>query len=190
MGNLYVASGVAMCKSCGFAAPALDMCKITETCVVCARAKLGEKCNLCPDREKCDLAVEGIMFIKRLEPILDVYIDLGKHVARLLEKYDRVELGVVFLKNLMGLVKLLEKERAEKAFPLWVSTVLRGDVVPRLIKTPYVVKIDVGRPLVAFCAKFKCTGLEAPLNNLLNALLSLSLIEGVKDPSRYFRLGV
>ncbi|MCI4447498.1 MAG: hypothetical protein JHC20_06275 [Pyrobaculum sp.] len=52
------------------------------------------------------------------------------------------------------------------------------------------VKVDIHRPLKEFCAAFRCEGLEAPLNNLLNALLSLSLVEKNKDPSRYFRLGV
>jgi len=189
VGNLEVAKGIATCPSCGFTAPALDMCKITGTCVVCAREKLGAVCSTCPDKAKCDVAVEGVKFMKRLEPVLDVYVDLGKHITRQLEKYDRVELGVTFLKSLMGLVKLLEHEKKERAFPAWISTVLKGGVISKLVKTPYVVKLDLYQPLKAFCAVFKCEGLEVPLNNLLNALVSLSLIEKTGDPARYFRLG-
>ncbi|AET33550.1 hypothetical protein [Pyrobaculum ferrireducens] len=189
VGNLYTARGVGMCRNCGFTAPALDMCRLTETCVVCAREALGDKCAACPDRQQCDVAVEGLKFLKTLEPKLDMYIDLGKHVTRLLEPYDRVEIGVAFLKNLMGLVKLLQRERKERAFPLWVASIFRGEVVSRLAKVPYVVKIDVYRPLKDFCAVFNCSGLEVPLNNLLNAVVSLSLIEKTGDPSRYFRLG-
>jgi hypothetical protein len=133
--------------------------------------------------------VEGLKFLRSLEPKLDVYIDLGKYIALQLERYDRVELGVAFLKSLMGLVKLLQREKKEKAFPLWVASVLRDDVVSKLVRTPYVVKVDIYRPLKEFCAEFHCEGLEAPLNNLLNALISLSLIEKSKDPRRYFRLG-
>jgi len=188
--NLYTARGVAICRSCGFAAPGLDMCRVTETCVICAREALGERCNHCPDKARCDVAVEGLRFLKLLEPKLDVYVDLGKYVAMQLERYDRVELGVVFLKNVMGLVKLLQREKKERAFPLWVASVLRDDVVSKLVRVPYVVKVDIHRPLKEFCAAFRCEGLEAPLNNLLNALLSLSLVEKNKDPSRYFRLGV
>jgi hypothetical protein len=90
----------------------------------------------------------------------------------------------------MGLVKLLQREKKDRAFPLWVASVLRDDVVPKLVRVPYVAKVDIHRPLKEFCAAFRCEGLEAPLNNLLNALLSLSLLEKNKDPSRYFRLGV
>ncbi|AAL62917.1 hypothetical protein [Pyrobaculum aerophilum] len=190
VGNLYAARGVAICKSCGFAAPALDMCRVTETCVICARERLGDKCNLCPDKERCDAAIDGLRFLKSLEPRLDVYIDLGKHVARMLEPYDRVELGIAFLKSLMGLVKLLQRERKERAFPVWIASVLRDDVVSKLVRVPYVVKIDLYRPLKEFCAVFNCSGLEAPLNNLLNAVVSLSMIEKTGDPTRYFRLGV
>lgn len=134
--------------------------------------------------------MEGLRFLNLLEPKLDVYVDLGKYVAVQLERYDRVELGVAFLKNLMGLVKLLRREKKDRAFPLWVASVLRNDVVPKLVRVPYVAKVDIHLPLKEFCAAFRCEGLEAPLNNLLNALLSLSLLEKNKDPSRYFRLGV
>lgn len=190
VGNLYSARGVAICKSCGFAAPALDMCRITETCVLCARAALGDRCNSCPDKERCNVATEGLRFLKSLEPKLDVYIDLGKQVAKSLEPYDRVEIGVAYLKNLMGLVKLLQREKKERAFPIWVASVVREDVVAKLIRTPFIAKTDIYRPLKEFCAAFNCSGLEAPLNNLLNAIVSLSLLEGSKDPRRYFRLGV
>jgi len=190
VGNLYTAKGVAICKSCGFAAPGLDMCRVVDTCVVCARGTLGSRCETCPDKTSCDVAVEGLKFLKSIEPGLDVYIDLGKYVALQLERYDRVELGTAFLKNLMGLVKLLQREKKERAFPLWVASVLREDVVPKLVKVPYVVRVDIDRPLREFCAAYRCEGLEAPLNNLLNALVSLSLVEKNGDPSRYFRLGV
>lgn len=179
-----------MCRSCGFAAPGLDMCKITDTCVLCAREKLGDRCWGCPDKARCDMAVEGLRFLKTLEPKLDVYIDLGKRLTSELERYGRAEIGVAFLKNLMGLVNLLRREKKERAFPLWVAAVLREDVVPKLVRVPYVVKVDIHRPLLEFCAVFNCTGLEAPLNNLLNAVVSLSLIEKTADPARYFRLGV
>lgn len=190
MGNLYAVRGVAMCKSCGFAMPALDMCRLADSCVVCAREKLGEVCSRCVDKTRCDMAIEGVKFVKSLEPKLDVYVDLGKHVATQLERYQRVELGVAFLKSLMGLVKLLKQERKERAFPLWVASIFREDAISKLLKTPYVVRVDLYHPLKVFCAEFNCAGLEAPINNLLNALVSLSLIEKSQDPSRYFRLGV
>lgn len=189
MANLYAARGVAICKSCGFAAPGLDMCKVTETCVICARNVLGRRCDMCPDKPRCDVAVEGLRFLKALEQKLDVYIDLGKQITKELERYDRVELGVVFLKNLMGLINILRKERKERAFPLWVAAVLREDVLPKLVRVPYIVKIDSYRAFAEFCLVFNCVGLEVPLNNLLNALVSLSLIEKINDPRRYFRLG-
>ncbi len=190
MMNLYVTGGVGFCKSCGFAAPALDMCRLADTCVECARKTLGEKCKTCLDKHKCDVAIDGVKFMKRLEPQLDVYVDLGKRVAALLEQYGRVELGVAFLKNLVGLVKLLDREKKEMAFPLWVSSIFREGVVAKLVKTPYIVKLDLGKPLGAFCSSFNCSGLETPLNNLLNALVSLSLLEDNADPRHYFRLGV
>lgn len=190
MGNLETARSVAICKSCGFAAPGLDMCKLTGTCVLCARNSLGDKCAACPDLVKCNAAVEGLKFLKRLEPHLDVYVDLAKNAVRQLEPYDRVELGVAFLKSLMGLIKLLEREPPARAFPAWVATVFRQEIISKLARTPVVVKIDLHRPLYFLCASFRCRGLEGPINNLLNALVSLSLIEGIKDPTRYFRLGV
>jgi hypothetical protein len=190
VGNLYTAKGVAICRSCGFAAPGLDMCRATDTCVVCARGTLGDRCDACPDKARCDVATEGLRFLKSLEPGLDVYVDLGKYVSMQLERYDRVELGIAFLKNLMGLVKLLQRERKERAFPVWVASVLREDVVSKLVRVPYVVRLDIHRPLREFCSAYRCEGLEAPLNNLLSALVSLSLVEKNGDPGRYFRLGV
>jgi hypothetical protein len=190
VGNLYVAKGVAMCRSCGFASPALDMCRVTSTCVQCAREILKEKCNNCPDKDNCHVAIEGVKFLKSLESSLDIYIDFAKYLVRHLEKYDRVEIGIAFVKNLMGLIKLLQREPSAKAFPIWVVSIFHSDVVSKLSRVPYIVTLDLTRPLREFCLVYKCSGLEPVINNLLNAVVSLSLIEGIKDPRRYFRLGV
>lgn len=163
MGNLYTAKGVAICRSCGFAAPGLDMCRVTDTCVVCARGTLGDRCNACPDKARCDVATDGLRFLKSLEPGLDVYVDLGKYVSMQLERYDRVELGIAFLKNLMGLVKLLQRERKERAFPVWVASVLREDVVPKLVRVPYVVRVTCTAPSGSSARRIDARGLRRPL---------------------------
>jgi hypothetical protein len=187
--RLYTAREVAVCRSCGFAMPWLDMCRVAKTCVDCARKILGSECDACSDRDVCDVAVEGIKFLKSIERKLDVFIDMGRYIAEQLERYDRVELGIAFLKCLMGLAKLLQRERSERALPLWLATVLRESVISELARVPYVVRVDLSQPLKDYCAEFNCRGLEPVLNNLLNVLVSLSLVEGRRDPRYYFRLG-
>lgn len=186
--RLSASSGITSCPSCGFTMPGLDICRLTNTCVECARKALGDACNACPERAKCDVALEGLRFIKSLEPRLDVFIDVSKRVVGKVEKYGRVDIAITFMKLLMGLVKALERVGPQKAFPAWVSTILRRDVVAKLARTPYVFADDFYEEFKWFCAEFKCKGLEAPLSNLLASVISLSLIEGTMDPSRYFNL--
>ena len=168
--------------------PGLDICQMTNTCVECARRILGDVCNTCPERSRCDAALEGLRFVKSLEPKLDVFIDVSKRVVEKVERYGRVDIAITFMKLLMGLVKALEGARPQEVFPAWVAAVLRRDVVVKLVRTPYVFPGDFYEEFKWFCAEFRCGGLEAPLSNLLASVLSLSLIEGVSDPSRYFNL--
>lgn len=186
--RLRTSGGIASCPSCGFTMPGLDICRLTNTCVECARKALGDVCNACPERAKCDAALEGLRFIKSLEPKLDVFIDVSRKVVNKVEKYGRADIAIAFMKLLMGLVKALEGAGPQEAFPAWVSAILRRDAVSKLIRTPYVFPHDFYEEFKWFCAEFKCRGLEAPLSNLLAAIISLSLIEGVSDPSKYFNL--
>ncbi|KUO88515.1 MAG: hypothetical protein AT715_01305 [Thermoproteus sp. JCHS_4] len=184
--RLRPSGGVAMCPSCGFAMPGLDICELTGTCVECARKSLGDACARCPEKARCDSALEGLRFVKSLEPRLDVFVDVSRRVVSKAEKYGRVDVAVAFMKSLMGLVKALREAPPNVAFPAWVAAVLRRDAVAKLARTPYVFAGDFYEEFRWFCAEFGCRGLEAPLSNLLASILSLSLIEGVADPSRYF----
>ncbi|MEZ0249234.1 MAG: hypothetical protein ABWJ97_08150 [Thermoproteus sp.] len=186
--RLRASSGVAMCPACGFAMPGLDICELTGTCVECARKKLGRICDECPERRRCDAALEGLRFVKSLEPKLDVFVDTSRRVVQKAERYGRVDIAVAFMKSVVGLIKALEGGEPQAVFPIWVNTILRRDVVVKLLKTPYLLQEDFYDEFRWLCAEFKCRGLEAPLSNLLVLVLSLSLIEGVADPSRYFSL--
>lgn len=186
--RLKTASGIAFCPSCGFAMPGLDICALTNTCIECARRALGDECHRCPDKAPCDAALEGLRFIKSLEIKLDIYVDISKEIIKKIEKYNRVEITIAFMKSLMGLVKALQTHKPAEAFPLWVRAVLKPHAIYKLIRTPYIISIDFYKEFKIFCKEFRCEGLEAPLSNLLNAVISLSLLEGRQSPDAYFNL--
>ncbi|MFB6490261.1 MAG: hypothetical protein TU35_003265 [Thermoproteus sp. AZ2] len=185
--RLKTAKGIAMCPSCGFAMPGLDMCSLTNTCVECARKALGEACSTCPEKDACDLALEGLRFIKSLEPKLDIYVDVSKEVVKKAERYGAAEIAIAYMKALMGLVKALQSHSPAEAFTAWLKAVFKPSTLHKLNRTPYIVS-DFYLEFKAFCQEFNCKGLEAPLSNLLSALISLALMEGSPSPEAYFNL--
>ena len=65
-GNMYYSNDT--CKSCGLRLPEMPFCKLTGTCVRCARKMLSsDKCMSCPSREECDHAIRGLEFLQNLE---------------------------------------------------------------------------------------------------------------------------
>lgn len=184
--RLRQSSAVSMCPSCGFAMPGLDICGLTNTCVECARRALRNICETCPDKASCDIALEGLKFVKSLEPHLDVYVDVSRRVIEKAERYGRARIATAFMKSIMGLINAARGSDPSSAFPTWVKLTLRASAVAKLIRTPYVISEDFYSEFKALCREFGCNGLEVPLSNLLVALISLSLIEKQEDPSAYF----
>ncbi len=138
---LYYAS--TPCTSCGIYMPDLPFCRLTGTCVKCAREKLPpDKCNACPDKDECERALRGLEIFREIEYNLSIVIpDLA---SVLIEELNNIfeennidnpqEKAEQITKIYLAITSTLIKHKGE--IPQWLTTVFKPEAIRSLLKLP------------------------------------------------------
>ncbi len=129
------------CPQCGISMPKLPMCKLTGTCVECARKILTKEiCNTCPNKNECDLEIRGIEIFKQFEQKLSIILpDLVEvlkeeveNILRILGKNADENNIELFVKTLISIINSLS---LSKDFGKWLLSIFNVETVKWLLKT-------------------------------------------------------
>ncbi len=140
------------CPNCGLYLPDLDACRLTGTCIICARTILKEKCNVCEDKNVCDILHEGLIFYKNLEErASDLIVDISKLLNSEISRIFR-KLGLnvddytveILTRIYLSAVALLIKMRGN--ITKWIISILSPETI-KLIPKISIDVIDVDEKL-------------------------------------------
>ncbi len=129
------------CPSCGIAMPDLPMCRVTHTCVECARKILGENCLNCPDRDECEKEVQGIKMFRELEKRLSTILpdlieviseEVEKMCEECCEKYDKDSINM-FIRTALSIVNSLMMVRDPRT---WLTRIFKPEMIRWIIRAP------------------------------------------------------
>jgi len=150
-GNIYYADET--CPSCGFRVPNMPFCRLTGTCVRCARERLrgSDVCEKCASRAECDEAIRGLEFIKMIEQgaiavIPDLASVLFEYTCRQLERYavaKAEEVAEVLVRTFLAVTSTLLIVRD---VPTWLRAVLKPTAIRAITMTPIDV-IELAEPV-------------------------------------------
>jgi len=123
--------------------PNMPFCRLTGTCVRCAREKLDKTiCEKCPDKEECDKAIHGLSLLKLIEERISMILPdlvslLQEEVENVLKTYsvpnpEEISKKLVQLYMAITSTLLRGKERPAE----WLITVLRPEAIRSLTRLP------------------------------------------------------
>jgi len=144
--RLYRADTV--CPSCGIAMPSLPMCRITHTCVECARKMLKNECETCLDKEECEKEVQGIKVFREFEKRLSMILpDLIEVLSSEVSEKCRMYCGEVrendinmFIRSVLSVINLL---RIVKDPRTWIVKVFKPEMIKWIVRAPtYIVNLS------------------------------------------------
>ncbi len=121
--------------------PSLPMCRITHTCVECARRTLREECESCLDKEECEREVQGLKLFREFEKRLSMILpDLIEVLSREVSKKCRILCGTsieddisMFIQSVLSVINLLRIVRDPKK---WLTTIFRPEMIRWIARAP------------------------------------------------------
>lgn len=182
---LYRTEGVEACPRCGFALYKLDMCRRTNTCVLCAREVLGAGCSTCASKRECDIALRGLSVIKGIEHKMDVVVDAAKSL------FDRstssISLAVKDVEAFEGVIDvgialilgfLITSADPASEFPHFFRKTFKPNFVKFVSATPIIKLVEAADVIRGVCEELGkgCEKLADSLEALYNYILLSAVI--------------
>lgn len=184
-GNLYRVNDD-YCRSCGLKLPDLPMCRITGTCIKCARQKLSRKvCEKCPDKKICDLELRGIEIYLDYERkisliIIDLVPTIKDWIKEIVSKYIKIpnqiieEISEKLTKTYLATTITLTNVKDPR---IWLLKIFKPSTIKDIART----NIDVIKlsETLEYALKDYCTLIEVDENtcNIIKNILRYLVIK-------------
>jgi len=130
------------CPQCGISMPKLPMCRLTGTCIQCARSMLSnDVCDKCPDRDLCSVELRGLNYFKEIEQkisiILPDFLEVFRDEIIELCKTSNKRINIEDIENFVRVVvTILNTLHIVKDISKWLVMVFKPEVIRWIIKAP------------------------------------------------------